>query len=87
MMRFSKTIISQNYNFISQIDTKPWFRKKEVISGVSKTPKDYSFDKIMFLDTTRFVASKHLVAFKTKVFCKTTVFLQYFKNTLHPNRA
>jgi hypothetical protein len=40
-------------------------KKKEVMSGVSKTPKkDYSFDKTMVLKTTRFVASKHLVAFK-----------------------
>jgi len=65
-MRFSKTIISQNYNFISQIDTKPWFRKKEVMSGVSKTLKDYSFDKTMVLKTIGFIASKPPIAFKNQ---------------------
>ena len=28
---------------------KFWFRKKEVTSGVSKTPKDYNFDKTIVL--------------------------------------
>jgi hypothetical protein len=63
-MRFSKTIVSQNCDFISQSDTKPWFKK--IISGVSKTLKDYNFDKITVLETTRFVASKHLTAFKNQ---------------------
>jgi hypothetical protein len=45
-----------------------------------KLQKDYSFDKTMILETTRFVASKHAVAFKNKVFCKTIVlFLKYLK--------
>jgi hypothetical protein len=63
MMWFSKTIVSQNCGFISRRDTKPWFRK-ERLSEVSKTPTDYSFDKTMVLETTRFVASKHPIACK-----------------------
>jgi hypothetical protein len=66
MTWFLKTVVSQNCGFISQKDTKPWFRKKEVMSGVSKTQKDYSFNKTMVLETTRFVASKHIVAFKNQ---------------------
>jgi len=66
---------------------QPWFRKEVVMNGISKTPKTYSFDKSMFLETTRFVASKHLVAFKTKLIHKTIVFLQYFKDAFHPNRV
>ena len=67
MMRFSKIVVPQNCGFISQRDIKPCgLEKKEVISGVSKTPKDYSFDKTMVLETTRFVASKHSITFKNQ---------------------
>jgi hypothetical protein len=41
----------------------------------------------MVLETTKFIVSKHPTAYKTKVFLKTIVFLQYSKNTLYPNRA
>ena len=66
MMRFSKTVVSQNYGFISQIDTKPWFRKKRSRVEFLKLQKDYSFDETMVLKTMRFVESKHLVAFKNQ---------------------
>jgi hypothetical protein len=52
-----------------------------------KLQKDYNFNKTMILETTKFMVSKHLIAFKTKVFSKTMVFFQYFENTLYPNRA
>ena len=73
MMRFSKTVVSQNYGFISQIDTKPWFRKKRSRVEFLKLQKDYSFNKTMVLETIKFIVSKH-----PTVFSKTMVFLQYF---------
>ena len=36
------------------------------MSGVSKTQKDYNFDKTMVFKTTRFVASKQPTAFKNQ---------------------
>jgi hypothetical protein len=44
MMRLSKTLVSQNHGFINQRDkTMVFFLKKEVMSGVSKTPKRLQF--------------------------------------------
>jgi hypothetical protein len=34
------------------------------MSGVSRTPKDYNFNKTIVLETTKFVASKHPIVLK-----------------------
>jgi len=38
-----ETVVSQNCGFVNQRDTKLWFRKKEVMRGVSKTLKRLQF--------------------------------------------
>jgi hypothetical protein len=43
MVRLSNPVLSRNCGFISQRDTKPWFRKKDVMSRVSKTLKRLQF--------------------------------------------
>lgn len=50
-----------------------------------KLQKDYNFDSTTVFKTTKFLASKQANThelLKTKVSCKTVVFIQYFKNTL-----
>jgi len=60
-------LVSRNGSFISQKPAKPWFRKKEVLNGVSKTPKkDYGFDNTIVLKTKRFIASKHPEVLETQ---------------------
>jgi hypothetical protein len=61
--------VFENYSI-----TKLWFYKlkrhkteKRVMSGVSETPKDYSFDKIMVLDTIQdLLHPKHTITFKNQ---------------------
>jgi hypothetical protein len=48
--------------FCKQIKKNPWFREKEITSGVSKTPKD--FNKTIVFETTKFIVSKHNTSFE-----------------------
>ena len=36
------------------------------MSEVFKTPKDYNFNEIVVLETTKFMVSKHPIAFKNQ---------------------
>jgi len=59
-----ETVVSQNCGFVNQRDTKLWFRKKEVMRGVSKTLKRQQFWQDHGFRGYRFVVSKHPVAFE-----------------------